>query len=403
MECKSFFNAMSRRQALQAGVAGLVPWLLSSSSLAQVKLGKSDHTLVVLFLRGGADGLNMLVPFQEDQYYRLRPTISIGAPNDTKRAVSNRGIALTEQFALHPVLAPLKQWYESGEAAFAHAVGSEDRTRSHFEAMSAMERGASTGHSGEPSGWLARYLTQTASEKDTPLRAIAWSDTVPDSFRGAPSPLVIQSISDFQLNTDPEFLSYLRREYTEKQGLVGKSGQDTLEALSKIEKLDSKNYMPDPKATYPDSALGKGFKEVASLIKSNVGLEIASLEDTGWDNHAIQGAEQGSQAISLTGVAQSVNAFMNDLGGLRKQVTLIVMTEFGRRVEENQSLGTDHGRASVMMAFGAVPGGKIYGDWPGLGKDQVDSVGDLKPVNDYRKMLNFFLEPHFPSISRVWS
>jgi uncharacterized protein (DUF1501 family) len=403
MECKSFLNAMSRRQALQAGFAGLIPWLLSSSSLAQVKLGKSEHTLVVLFLRGGADGLNMLVPFQEDEYYRLRPTLSIGAPNDSKRPVANRGVALTDRFALHPTLAPFKPWFESGEAAFAHAVGSEDRTRSHFEAMSAMERGASTGHSGEPSGWLARYLTLTSTEQDTPLRAVAWADTVPDSFRGAPSPLVVQSISDFQLNTDAEYMAFLKKQYTEKNGFVGKSGKDTLEALAKIEKLDAKNYKPDPKAEYPDSPLGKGFREVASLIKSQVGLEIASLEDTGWDNHAIQGAETGSQATSLTGVAKSVDAFMHDLGSLRKQVTLIVMTEFGRRVEENKSLGTDHGRASVMMAFGAIPGGKIYGDWPGLGKDQVDSVGDLKPVNDYRKMLNFFLEPHFPSIPKVWS
>ena len=411
MGCPSYFQAISRRQALktgvQAGLTGLLPWLMSGSALSQVKLGvsksqTSNHTLVVLFLRGGADGLNMVVPYQEARYYDARPSIAIAAPQDTRKGSSARSVALNEQFALHPALAPLKKWYEREKLAIAHAVGSGDMSRSHFEAMSAMERGVSHGHSSEPSGWLARYLVQTASELDTPLRAVAWAETVPDSLRGAPSPTIVQSISDFLLSADEGFLRYLKSAYRDGEDLVAKSGRDTLTALEKIEKLDAKNYQPSHGAVYPATELGRGFREVASLLKSDLGLEIASLEETGWDNHAAQGADTGIHANQLKKVAEAVDAFMTDLGELSDKVTLIVMTEFGRRLEENASLGTDHGRASVMMALGAVPGGKIYGKWPGLGEDQVDKVGDLKPVNDYRTMLNFFLESKMPVLPSIW-
>lgn len=399
---------MSRRSALKLGALGLVPWLLSSSALSQVKIDakRRGHTLVVLFLRGGSDGLNMLVPYNEDPYYRARPSLAIPKPNDTRVAENLRGVKINDHFALHPSLRPLKKWYDQGTMALVHAVGSQDMTRSHFEAMSAMERGASNGISGEPSGWLARYLNKTQSQDDTPLRAVAWANTMPDSFRGAPSPLVVQSISDFQLNTDKEFLEMLKGQYSshgsQTQSLVHGAGAQTLEALAKIEKLDPKNYKASNGAAYPATNIGQGFREVASLLKSDLGLEIACLEDTGWDSHFAQGGNIGIHANNLNSVATTVDAFLTDLGPKAKEITLIVMTEFGRRVEENASLGTDHGRASVMMAFGDVDGGKILGDWPGLEKHQLDSVGDLKPVNDYRKVLTQFLAPKMPEIGNVW-
>ncbi len=399
---------MSRRSALKLGALGLVPWLLSSSALSQVKIDakRRGHTLVVLFLRGGSDGLNMLVPYNEDPYYRARPSLAIPKPNDTRVAENLRGVKINDHFALHPSLRPLKKWYDQGTMALVHAVGSQDMTRSHFEAMSAMERGASNGISGEPSGWLARYLNKTQSQDDTPLRAVAWANTMPDSFRGAPSPLVVQSISDFQLNTDKEFLEMLKGQYSshgsQTQSLVHGAGAQTLEALAKIEKLDPKNYKASNGAAYPATNIGQGFREVASLLKSDLGLEIACLEDTGWDSHFAQGGNIGIHANNLNSVATTVDAFLTDLGPKAKEITLIVMTEFGRRVEENASLGTDHGRASVMMAFGDVDGGKIHGDWPGLEKHQLDSVGDLKPVNDYRKVLTQFLAPKMPEIGNVW-
>jgi uncharacterized protein (DUF1501 family) len=403
--CESYESAISRRTALKASIAGLVPWLMAPSALAQVKFGKpkSDHTLVVLFLRGGSDGLNMLVPYQEDAYYRARPTLAIAKPNDGRVAANARGERLNDQFALHPALRPLKHWYEEGAMTLVHAVGSEDRSRSHFEAMSAMERGAATGHSGDPSGWIARYLSRTQAAGDTPLRAVAWADTMPDSLRGGTTPLVVQSIADFRLDVAPEFLEQIEAAYSQSSLPVAKAGQNALEALRKIEKLDVKSYQPSGGAAYPDNALGKGFREVASLLKSDLGLEIACLEDTGWDTHVAQGSDTGIHANGLSAVAQSVDAFLRDLGPRGRKITLIVMTEFGRRVEENAGLGTDHGRASVMMAFGAVAGGHVYGDWPGLEKAQLDEVGDLKPVNDYRRMLTHFLQPHMPEIASVWS
>lgn len=407
--CDSYKYAMSRRSALKLGALGLVPWLMSPSALSQVKLDnkRPGHTFVVLFLRGGSDGLNMLVPHYEDAYYRARPTLAIPRPNDTRVTAESRSIQIDDRFALHPSLRPLKKWYDNGSFALVHAVGSQDPTRSHFEAMSAMERGAPTGLSGEPSGWLARYLNKTQSPNDTPLRAVAWANTMPDSLRGAPSPMVVQSVSDFHLDTDKEFLEMLKDQYSRSnspsQSVVHSAGTQTLEALAKIERLDPKNYKAFGGAVYPSNSLGQGFREVACLLKSDLGLEIACLEDTGYDNHVLQGGTVGVHANNLDGIARTVDAFLTDLGPRAKEITLIVMTEFGRRVEENGRLGTDHGRASVMMAFGDVDGGKILGDWPGLEPHQLDSVGDLKPVNDYRKVLTDFLAPKMPEIRNVWT
>jgi uncharacterized protein (DUF1501 family) len=414
--CDSYKDAMSRRSALKLGALGLVPWLLSASALSQVKLDAKRRSLVVLFLRGGSDGLNMLVPYAEDAYYRARPSLAIARPNDKTVKAELRSVAISEHFALHPSLAPLKKWYDQGTMALVHAVGSQDMTRSHFEAMSAMERGAPTGNSGEPSGWLARYLNKTQTQDDTPLRAVAWANTMPDSLRGAPSPMVVQSIGDFQLSADKEFLEALKDQYemhgSDSATAVHTAGAQTLEALAKIEKLDPKNYKASNGAKYPTTYLGKGFSEVACLLKSDLGLEIACLEDTGWDSHFGQGGAVGIHANNLNSVATTVDAFLTDLGPRAKEITLIVMTEFGRRVEENASLGTDHGRASVMMALGDVDGGKILGDWPGLDKYDpnavqdpkhgLDSVGDLKPVNDYRTVLTKFLAPKMPEIANIW-
>lgn len=406
--CDSYKSAMSRRSALKMGAFGLIPWLLSSSALSQVKLNKGgrDHTLVVLFLRGGSDGLNMLVPYADDAYYRARPSLAIARPNDMTKKEGARAVKVNDYFGLHPSLAPIKHWYDEGLLAMVHAVGSQDMTRSHFEAMSAMERGAPTGHSGDPSGWLARYLIKTASEDDTPLRSIAWADRMPDSLRGAPAPVVVQTISDFHLNTDAEFLQDLKARYQDSgqpTSLIHSAGANTLDALQKIERLDPKNYKPSGGAAYPTTPLGGGFREVACLMKSDLGLEIACLEDTGWDSHFAQGADTGIHANGLSNVAKTVDAFMRDLGPKAKNMTMIVMTEFGRRVQENASLGTDHGRASVMMAFGDVQGGKILGDWPGIAPGQLDRDGDLKPVNDYRKVLTDFLSPKMPEIAGIWS
>lgn len=401
--CSDFQAAMSRRSLFRAGAAGLIPWLFAPSALSQVKVGEEkDHALVVLFLRGGADGLNMLVPYQEDAYYKARPSLAIAAPNDKRKTV--RGEYLTDQFALHPSLKPLRKWFENEMFTFAHAVGSQDRTRSHFEAMSAMERGASTGHSGDPSGWIARYLMKTKSDSDTPLRAVAWADTLPDSLRGGMPPVLVQSISDFKLSVDPQFQESLESLYhaSDPKNSIQKAGFNTLDALKKLEKIDPTSYKPANSATYPDNAVGKGFREVACLLKSSVGLEIASLEDTGWDTHVAQGSTEGIHANGLAAVAQSIDAFLTDLGPRARKVTVIVMTEFGRRVEENAGLGTDHGRASVMMAFGAVDGGKVIGDWPGMSAKDLDEVGDLKPVNDYRTVLNTLLGEKMPAIREVW-
>lgn len=403
--CSSYHSAMSRRTALKLSAAGLVPWLLSGSALSQVKLGDQprDHALVILFLRGGSDGLNMLVPYTDDHYYKARPSLAIAKPNDGRVNVNLRAEKLTDQFGLHPSLRPLKRWFENGVLSITPAVGSQDTTRSHFEAMSAMERGTATGLSGEPSGWLARYLKRTESPSDTPLRAVAWANTMPDSLLGAPSVTVVSSISDFKLNADEEFIKDLREIYGDPaQSLVTSAGANTLDSLKKIEQLDPANYKPSGGKTYPANAVGAGFKEVACLLKSGLDLEIACLEDTGWDTHFAQGGAEGIHSRGLAAVAESIDTFLTDLGDRATKITLIVMTEFGRTVVENRSLGTDHGRASVFMAFGDVDGGKINGIWPGLSPEQLDGNRDLVPANDYRKVLTQYLAPKMPEIANIW-
>lgn len=403
--CSSFHDAMSRRTALKLSAVGLVPWMLSASALSQVKLGPKtrDHALVVLFLRGGSDGLNMLVPYADDQYYKARPSLAIARPNDGKVNAALRAEKLTDTFGLHPSLRPLKHWFEEGLMAITPAVGSQDRTRSHFEAMSAMERGAATGISGEPSGWLARYLKKTQSQEDTPLRAVAWANTMPDSLLGAASATVVSSIADFKLNADNEFIESLKELYEDpSHSLVASAGANTLDSLKKIEELNPAAYQTSGGKAYPANAIGNGFKEVACLLKSGLDLEIACLEDTGWDTHFAQGGAEGIHARGLAAVAESIDAFLADLGDRAKKITLIVMTEFGRTVNENASLGTDHGRASVFMAFGDVDGGKIHGKWPGLGGDQLDGNRDLVPANDYRQVLTGYLAPKMPEIANIW-
>jgi uncharacterized protein (DUF1501 family) len=393
--CNNFAVAMSRRKLLGAGT-GMVPWLLSSSALAQTALGKPgevDKTLVVLFLRGGADGLNMLVPYQEDEYYRNRPSTAIKP---------EKLIKLGDTFGLNPNLRLFEKWFKSGDLSLVHAVGSEDKTRSHFEAMSAMERGAAAGNSGESSGWLARYLDAAEGAYDNPLSAITYSDTVPDSLRGGPIPVITHSMQGYKLDADEDFVRFLAKEYGKGQDSVRNSGKSVLAALEKVAILALDKYRPEGDANYAADPLGIGLRETASLIKAEVGVKVVCLETTGWDTHVAQGAEDGWLAMLLKGISQNMDAFWTDVGTMRDRVQVVIMTEFGRRLSENQGLGTDHGTASVMMAFGAKHGGSIWGEWPGLGPKQVDEAGDLRPVNDYRKVLTELLAPTHPQIANVW-
>jgi uncharacterized protein (DUF1501 family) len=351
-------SSLSRRSLLAFGSLGLIGWMAGQrSALAQIGLSPDAadrDLLVVVFLRGGADGLNVVVPYRDDEYFKRRPTLALQKPTSS---ASDRTLDLDGAFAFHPALAPLLPEFKEGRLAVVHAVGSGDQTRSHFEAMAAMERGLDDASTGAASGWLARYLAESQGKDDSPLRAVALGPILPDSLRGGLAGNAIRSVSDFKLKADPKFERLLKLAYADGKDEAHRAGLDTLRILDALNKVD-----PSPSGgAYPSGELGEGLRQVAILAKAGVGLEVACLDKGGFDTHFAQGASTGLLAGLLDDLAKGLGAFAKDMGERMKRTTVVVMTEFGRRVYENTSLGTDHGRASFMFLLGGgVKGGKVY-------------------------------------------
>ncbi|HVF85499.1 MAG TPA: DUF1501 domain-containing protein [Abditibacteriaceae bacterium] len=396
-------SPISRRQMLAGGALAALGWVAGSrSALADVAFrtrphsGSSRNVLVTIFLRGGADGLNIVVPYGEDAYGRNRQTIGIAAPRDLRQ--SPRALDLDGFFGLHPALAPVYPLYRQGLMGFVHACGSGDRTHSHFEAMGTMERGLENERSGDSSGWIARHLLSTRSDTASLLRAIAFGHVMPDALRGATDATTLNSLDDLHLYV-PQSLSAKSdanraQLHQSLQALYGgqdeiaRAGRETLQILKTLRTLDPAHQKPGHGAVYPDSELGNGLRQVAWLVKANVGLETACLDRGGWDTHVAQGASGGFMALQLDDVGRSLAAFARDMGRDIGHVTVVVMTEFGRRLQENSGLGTDHGRGGVMMLLGGgVRGGHVFARWPGLENDQLEPPGDLRVTTDYRDVL----------------
>lgn len=386
--CDSY-QSWSRRAVLRGAAIGGVSWMAGVPS-ALANLGFREDaadrdSLIVIFLRGGADGLNVVPPYEEDDYHRRRPSLRLRAPKEGTGTLDLDGF-----FGLHPSLAGIYPLYKEGEMAVVQAVGSADQTRSHFEAMSAMERGlARLGPgAGTSNGWLARYLNHTASEKDSPLRAVAIGDLMPDSLRGGLSAMALPDLGVFQLRGEKGFHEQLRAAYESGNDVIADAGRETLRVLDTLNRLDYKSYKPNSTAAYPTTDLGNAMRQVAFLLKADVGLEVAFLDKGGWDTHVAQGSTTGWLASLLEDVGDSIAAFTSDVGERMKRTTVVVMTEFGRRVYENSGLGTDHGRASFMFVLGGgTRGGKVYGNWPTLVDEALEGTGDLRVTTDYRDVL----------------
>lgn len=359
--------------------------------------GAGERTLACVFLRGGADTLNLITPYGDDRYYKLRPTISIPPPNGNNE-VKDAAIRLDDFYAFHPKLRPLLPLFKEGRLGVVQGVGSDNTSGSHFEAQDQMERGESQGRS-LVGGWLGRHLRSRAGRQMTPLSAIAIGPTIPESLRGAPSASALRSLDEIQIKTsshDPRAVSKaLASMYGAEVGLLAAPGRATLDLLDRVEALRGKPYSPDNNAVYPEDDFGAGLREIARLIKARVGLEVACVDLGGWDTHFFQGSTGGLQAEQIDLLACGLAAFDADLRRERDRVTVIVMTEFGRRVYENGSLGTDHGRGFAMMAIGArINGGKVHGpkpdlSAPGLSLNAEDLLGPdgLKVTCDYRSVL----------------
>lgn len=334
------------------------------------------QTLVVVFLRGGADGLNMVVPIDDDGYYRARPRIAISKKD---------AIPLDDFFALHPRLAPLKRLYSDGTLAIVHGAGSEDDTRSHFEAQDLMEHG---GH--VAGGWLGRYLRFRANGAG-PLSAVAIGTKQPEALRGAPASVVLASVDDFGVPAGFDTLrGGLQRLYARESDDLGAAGRDTLVALDRLKAMRTTPYRPADGAAYPAGEFGHGLTQIARLIKGRAGLEAACIDLDGWDSHFTQNTLMEPLMQSL---AEGLTAFARDLGPDMARTTVVMMTEFGRRLRENASFGTDHGRGSVMFVLGGdVKGGRVLHEWQGLQPGLLEGPGDLPVRINYRDVLSPILQ-----------
>ncbi|MGE0002759.1 MAG: DUF1501 domain-containing protein [Fimbriimonadaceae bacterium] len=389
---------IDRRAALAAGIGAAVWWMGARTAFAQAALrpDRSDGpVMVVVFLRGGADGLNIVSPYQEDAYYRLRPTLAIAKPSARSNPAGERLIDLDGFFGLNPALAMLEPHFKEGKLGFVHACGSADSTRSHFEAMGTMERGAESAPSQQLSGWIARHLN-TTPERRNPMRAVALTSVAPDSLLGNTSALTIQNLEDYRLGIeDGHSLRALQALYAPGDDILSISGRDTISVLDTLKRLDPRKYTPAAGANYPETEFGRSLKQTAFLIKGGFGLEIAALDLGGWDSHIAQGTTSGWLTNLLTELGGAVDAFLRDLGADASRVSLVVQTEFGRTNEENSGFGTDHGRGGVMLLAGAgVQGGKVHGKWPGLTSVRREGPGDLDVTTDYRTVLAGLVSGH---------
>ena len=349
--------------------------------------------MVVLFQRGAMDGLNVVVPFAEPNYYRIRPTIAIPEPS---RGGAAAAIDLDGFFGLHPSLAPLQPLFQRSELAIVQAVGSPDPTRSHFDAQDFMESGT-PGVKSTEDGWLNRALQGMPENQASPFRAVAFGPYLPRTLQGPHLRLAIPDLKQFKMYGPQQTVEggfEAMYAQTVDQALHG-VGQETFEAIDQLKKINPDMYQPENGAQYPKSRFGQSLMEIAELFKADVGLEVAFLDSGGWDHHVNEGGVQGQLSNLLRDLGQGIAAFHQDMGDRMGDVVFVSMSEFGRTAHENGNRGTDHGHANCMFVMGGgVKGGKVYTRWPGLGEGQLNQGRDLAVTTDYRSVLGEMISGH---------
>jgi uncharacterized protein (DUF1501 family) len=375
---------ISRRIFIRNGGLALVSLGFAPSFLARTvdAAGTARRkVLVAIFQRGAVDGLNMVVPYGEREYYASRPTIAIPRPGATDMSA----LDLDGFFAFHPRLAPLQKLYARGQLAIVHACGSPDSTRSHFDAQDYMET-ATPGRKSTTDGWMNRYLRAKRDEDASPFRAVSLTSQLPRTLQGHEPALAINRIDQFGIRESSTVGASLEAQYEHASDTVlGGTGREAFDAMKTLRQARPQQYQPANSAEYPRSPFGQSMMQIGQLIKSDLGLEVAFTEIGGWDNHVNQGGVTGQLATRLDDFGRTIDAFVTDLGGRMDDVLILTMSEFGRAVAENGSRGTDHGHGNAMMAIGgAVKGGKVYGTWPGLAPDKRYEGRDLAVTTDFR-------------------
>ncbi len=400
------YRDLSRRQFVgaAAGISGMAaaaavfPEWLPKVVLAETFAGERD-VIVSIFQRGGADGLNLCVPFGDPSYYTGRSTIAIPRPD--ANVMANRKVtALDGYFGFPPGMSPLLPAYAAGNLLVMHAAGQTFVSRSHFDAQRFMEVGKPADLN-YVSGWLGRHLALVPPMRTTaPLRALGLASGLQKSLVGGPRTLPISNPASFTIggaaNTEVARRSILSANYANAPVPLNAAALDAINTIALLRTVNFTGYAPANKAVYPNSSFGRALKSVATLIRADVGIEAAQVDIGGWDTHAAQGGAVGAQATLANDFASSLAAFHADIVATNARVTVVVISEFGRNAKENGSQGTDHGRASTMFAMGqGIAGGRVLSlgtnglpGWPGLATDQLESRQDLRVTLDYRDVLS---------------
>src|SRR5437764_8032069 len=386
--------SITRRVFLKNGALAVVatsaiPAFLSRAAFAG-SIGSGKKRLVVIFQRGAADGLNIVVPHGERSYYSMRPTIAIQR---------NEVVDLDGFFGLHPAMASLKPLWDAKHLAIVHAAGSPDTTRSHFDAQDYVESGPPGVKSNEHDR-LNRCLHTNETDKDSPFRAVALGTSLPRILSGSVPAVAIDNVNNFSVGGRGPAASPVSNTFESMYAqsvdtVLHGTGAETFDAVRMLKSADPAKYTPAPGANYPRGRFSDSLRQVGQLMKANLGVEVAFTDIGGWDHHVNEGSTQGQLAKLLREFSQSLSAFWTDLGDLAEETVVVTMSEFGRTARENGNRGTDHGHANVMFVMGGpVRGGRVYGRWPGLNDGQLYEARDLAVTTDFRQVLSEALYKH---------
>src|SRR5215510_3789373 len=394
---------MNRRFFLKSGGIALASVGMSLSApqfLERVVLGNpitggKRKTLIAIFQRGAVDGLNMVVPFGESNYYSARPGIAVPKPD---AANVESAINLDGFFGLHPQMTAFKPLWDSKRLAIVHAAGSPDNTRSHFDAQDYMES-ATPGIKSTRDGWLNRYLQFKEDKEHSSFRAVSITKTMPRVLEGPAPAVAMSSVAEFGIRAgkaSAEMQSGFEAMYARKvNDSLLEMGRETFEAVNFLKQANPAQYKPENGAQYPRNPFGNSLLQIAQLIKADVGLEVAFTDIGGWDTHVNQGDSRGQLANLLGQFSSAIAALYQDLGQRMDDVVVLTMSEFGRTVRENGNRGTDHGHANAMFVIGnSVRGGKVYGKWPGLSDDKLYEGRDLALTTDFRDVFGEIASRH---------
>jgi uncharacterized protein (DUF1501 family) len=392
---------VSRRVFMKNGAFALVslgfaPSFLTRTAYAQGRSARAKQ-LIAIFQRGAVDGLSVIVPFGDNEYYRARPSIAIARP----RSADGAALDLDGFFGFNPRLQPLKPFWDNRALAIVHACGSPDATRSHFDAQDYMET-ATPGVKSTADGWLNRYLQARRNESalpSTPFRAVSLTPQLPRTLQGTAPALAMNQISQFGIRggqtTGTIGASFEAQYAAAADRILNGTGREAFDAIKMLKVADPASYQPDNGADYPRSPFGQALKQIGQLTKADVGLEVAFADVGGWDTHVNQGSSQGQLANRLDDFSRGLAALVTDLGSRMADTVILTMSEFGRAVSENGNRGTDHGHGNAMMLIGGgVRGGKVYGAWPGLAVDKRYDGRDLAVTTDFRDVFGEVVVRH---------